>query len=82
MAGEADHRDPADIARERQLEVAKLVKRAEVAEDVVSGMSDPKNAQDVAVMTQGLVTANNMRLRALCIHLRLPTLEVNGEEQA
>lgn len=68
MAGEAEHRDPADIARERNEEVAILLAQAAVLEE--------KPTANVSDYTE----ANNLRLRALCIHLRLPVLEVNGKE--
>lgn len=72
MAGESDHRDPADLARERAEETAVLVAAAEAAER--EAMEHPIGSSQRAVR---MTEANNCRLKALCIHLRLPTLVIN-----
>lgn len=83
MAGETEHRDPADIARERNVEVAGLLRRAEMIEEQATAIENPTKLEDVAVMNSLFAGANNLRLQALCLHLRLPTLEVNdGKDEA
>lgn len=66
MAGEADHRDPAEIARERRdavdLHIAAAQKLEEEALEYANGDSSRLSR---------IAEATNRRIQALCIHARL-----------
>jgi hypothetical protein len=65
MAGEADHRDPAEIARERRDAVDLHIAAAQKLEE---------EALEYAIASSRLsriAEATNRRIQALCIHARL-----------
>lgn len=57
--------DPADLARERREQIEHILGDARVAEEVSKGGFDP------AAVSIQLALANNFRLQAICIHLRI-----------
>jgi len=76
MAGKAEkRRDPADIAATRSEKVKGLIASAEELEQRAKALGVPTKLEDVAVMNMHFTTATNFRVRALCIHHRLPTTE-------
>jgi hypothetical protein len=70
--------DPAEVARARTAEVEDLLREAQTRE---------REAADYFEMEQeeaenyALTAANNLRLRALCKHLRLPEPNQSGTDE-
>ena len=65
MAGEAEHRDPAEIAAERREAVDRHIAKAQILEETTLEVESKET------LTMLWSRANNHRLQALCIHARL-----------
>lgn len=64
--------DPAETARQRAGRAADLIGKAEEIEARAGALPDPTKLEDVVPMNALWSGANNLRLRALCLHHRVP----------
>lgn len=74
MAGE-DHRDPAEIYRERREVVEIEIKKARFAEE--ASIRHGGLTSDLG--SKALIAATNHRLRALCIHAGIEKIDGDSE---